>query len=212
MSRHLRGLSAVGILTLLLAATAWAQEDMVANPYYKFWAGSKPGATAVHLEQTKLSGAEGKLVPDGVDEKRIAYQLVKLDKDRAVVEMVVTEQDFLGYIQAAPTRYIYPAKIKKSHLERILLEPGAKKGKETLKVAGKEIKCRTVAGTLKKGPGGEQVEFKLWLSDDVPGSIVKQVRKTRQKDDVIAETTITLQSYSKSGKLPKRGNKKGSRQ
>src|SRR5215510_11526552 len=126
MSRHLRGLLLIGIFSFITTGTAWAQEERVANPFYKFWASSKPGATAVHLEQTKLSGPEGKLVPDGVDEKRIAYKLVEVDKDRAVVEMVVTEQDFLGYVQAAPTRYIYPAKVKKSHLERIIVADGGK--------------------------------------------------------------------------------------
>ena len=194
MSRHLRGLLLIGIISLLLASTAWAQEAMVANPYSKFWAGSKPGATAVHLERTKLSGPEGRLVPDGVDEKRIAYKLVGVNNNRVVVEMVVTEQDFLGYVQAAPTRHIYPAKLKKSHLERILLEDGGKTGEETVKVGGKDIKCKTVAGTI-KGPGGEVSEFKLWLSDDVPGSIAKQVRTTRQKGELVAETTTTLQSF-----------------
>jgi hypothetical protein len=180
----------------MAAATAWAQEEMVANPYYKFWAGSKKGATAVHLEQTKLSGPEGKLVPGGVDEKRIVYKLIEVDKDRVVVEMVVTEQDFLGYVQAAPTRYIYPAKWKKAHLDRILLEAGGKTGEEAVKVDGKDIKCKTLAGIV-KGPDGEQVDFKLWLSDAVPGTIVKQVRTARQKGEVIAETTTILQSYKK---------------
>jgi hypothetical protein len=193
---HLRGVSAVGILSLVLAASASAQEDMVANPYYKFWAGSKPGATAVHLEQTKLSGPEGQSVPSGVDEKRIAYKLLEVTNDRAMVEMVVTEEDLFGYVQAAPTRQIYPVKIKKSNLERIAPETGAKTGDETVKVDGKDTKCKTLTGTL-KGSDGEQVEFKLWLSDDVPGSVVKQVRTTRQKGDVVAETTTTLQSYNK---------------
>src|SRR5262245_42573929 len=187
MSRHLRGLSAVGILSVVLAAAASAQEDMVANPFYSFWAGSKPGATAVRLGRTKLSGPEGKVIPDGVDEKRIAYKLVEVNKDQAVVEQVVTEQDFLGYVQAAPTRYIYPARLKKSHLERIHLEAGGKTGEEPVKVEGKDLKCRIVAGTV-KGPDGEQIDFKLWLSDDVPGSIVKQVRTTRLKDNMVAET------------------------
>jgi hypothetical protein len=196
MSRHLHGFSAVGILSLLLVSTAWSQEEMVANPFYKFWAGSKPGAVAVHLEQTKLSGPEGKLVPGGVDEKRIAYKLVQVNADRVVVEMVVRERDFLGYVQAAPTRHIFPGKWRKSDLERILVETGGKTGKDIVKVGGKDIKCRTLAGTI-KGPTGEQVEFKLWLSDDVPGSIVKQVRTTRQKEKLVAETTTTLQSYKK---------------
>jgi len=187
---------AVGIVSLLLTSTAWANEEMVANPYYKFWAESKPGSTAVHLEQTKLSGPEGKLVPGGIDNKRIAYKLVEVNKDRAVVEMVVTEQDFLGFVQAAPTRYIYPAKLKKSHLERILLEAGGKTGEDSVTIEGKDMKCKTLAGTV-KAPEGEQIEFKLWLSDDVPGTIVKQVRTARQKGDLIAETTTTLQSYKK---------------
>src|SRR5262245_29396012 len=183
MSGHLRGLAAVAILSLLPAPTAWAQEEMVANPYYKFWAGSKPGSTAVRLEQTKLGGPEGKLVPDGVDEKRIVYKLIEVTGDRAVVEQVVTEQDFLGYIESAPTRYIYPAKLKKAHLERVQLDTGGKTGEETVKVDGKDMKCRTLTGTM-KGADGEQVEFKLWLSDTVPGTIVKQVRTTRQKGEL----------------------------
>jgi hypothetical protein len=178
-----------------MAAPGSAQEEKVANPFYKFWAGSKPGATAVHLEVTKLGMGEGKAVPDGVDEKRITYKLVELNKDRAVVEMVVTEQDFLGYVQAAPTRYIYPAKLKKSHLERVIQEV-TKGGEENVEVDGKEIKCKTVSGTV-KGPNGEQIEYKLWLSDEVPGSIVKQVRTTRQKGELVAETTTTLRRYKK---------------
>jgi hypothetical protein len=196
MSHQLRGLAAVGILSLLLTAPASAGEELVANPYYKFWAGFKPGSTVVRVEKTKLTGAEGKLVPDGTDEKRIAYKLLEVNDNRAVVEMVVTEQDFLGYVQAAPTRYIFPAKLKKSHLERILSVAGNKAGEEAVKVAGKELKCKTVSGTV-KGSDGEQIVFKLWLSDDVPGTIVKQVRTARQKGEVLAETTTTLHSYKK---------------
>jgi len=196
MSSCFRGLSAFGILSFLLTSGAWAQEDTVANPYYKFWAGAKPGSTAVHLEQTKLTGAEGKLLPGGVDEKRIAYKLIEVNDDRAVVEMVVTERDFLGSIQAAPTRYIYPAKLEKSRLERILLNGGGKTEEESMTVGGKELKTKTMTGTI-KAPDGEQVEFKLWLSDDVPGTIVKQVRTARQKGDVVAETTTTVESFEK---------------
>ena len=196
MSSCFRGLSAFGILSFLLTSGVWAQEDTVANPYYKFWAGAKPGSTAVHLEQTKLTGAEGKLLPGGVDEKRIAYKLIEVNDDRAVVEMVVTERDFLGSIQAAPTRYIYPAKLEKSRLERILLNGGGKTEEESMTVGGKELKTKTMTGTI-KAPDGEQVEFKLWLSDDVPGTIVKQVRTARQKGDVVAETTTTVESFEK---------------
>ena len=196
MASYLRGLAVIGIPCLLLAAPALAQDELVENPYYKFWASSKPGATAIHRELTKLSGPEGKVIPDGVDEKRIAYKIVEVDKDHVVVEMVVTEQDFLGYVQAAPTRYIYPAKIKKAQLERIHQTAGSKSGEDMVKVDGNNMKCKTLAGAI-KGPNGEQVEFKLWLSEEVPGSIVKKVHTTRQKGELLAETTTTLESFKK---------------
>ena len=196
MSYHPGRFLAVGVLSLLAVASSWAEETKVANPYYKFWAASKPGARVVRLERTKLSGPEGKLVPGGVDEKRIAYKLIEVNDDRAVVEMVVTERDFLGSIQAAPTRYIYPAKLEKSRLERILLDGGGKTEEESMTVGGKELKTKTMTGTI-KAPDGEQVEFKLWLSDDVLGTIVKQVRTARQKGDVVAETTTTVESFEK---------------
>jgi hypothetical protein len=196
MSYHPGRLAAFGVLVFLVATPSWAEEVMVPNPFYKFWASSQPGATAVHLEKTKLNGPEGKELPGGVDEKRIVYKLIEVDKDRVVVQMSVTERDLLGYVEAAPTRHIYPAQIEKSRLERILLEDASKAGEETVKVGDKEIKTRTVAGIIKV-PDGEEVEFKLWLSEEVPGMIVKQVRTARQKGDVLAETTTTLESHKK---------------
>jgi hypothetical protein len=196
MSYHLGKLPALAVLVLLVTAPLRAEEVMVPNPFYKFWAGSQPGATAVHLEKTKLSGPEGKELPGGVDEKRIVYKLVEVDKDRVVVQMTVTERDHLGYVEAAPTKHIYPAKIEKARLERILLEDAGRTGEETVKVGDKDIKARTTGGIIKV-PDGEEVEFKLWLSEEVPGMIVKQVRTARQKGDVVAETTMTLESYKK---------------
>jgi hypothetical protein len=194
----LRGLSvAAGMLCLIAASVVAAQDDLVANPFYTYWSSFKPGTTAVHLERTKLSGPESELVPDGVEEKRIAYTLVETGSDRVVLEMVVTENDFLGHVQSSPTRYIYPARIKKTHLQRIIEETGAKTGDEVVKLDGREVKCTTVAGTT-TGANGEQVEYRVWLSAEVPGNLVKKVRTTRQNGALVAETTTTLESYKKS--------------
>ena len=56
MLHHSRGLMAGGILLLATAAATSNQDEMAANPYYKFWAGSRPGASAFHVETTKFSG------------------------------------------------------------------------------------------------------------------------------------------------------------
>ncbi len=203
MSLHLRWLVtglALLVTGVFLAssgppALAGDKDEMVDNPFFKFWAKFKKGATAVHLEQTKLGGPAG-AQSTSPDEKRIAYKLVDLNDKRATVETVATEKDYFGYVQAAPTRHIYPAKVSKSDLKRFLLDTGTKFGNDTVKIKGKEIECKTVSGTI-KAPGGETTEYKLWLSDNVPGSIVKQVRTTRQKGELIAETTTTLQSFKK---------------
>jgi hypothetical protein len=194
--RHIRCLLLIGILSFLAVAPASAQDDLVPNPFYKFWAASKLGSTASHIEQTKLSGPDAKVLPDSVDEKRVTYKLVEMDKDQLVVVMVVTEKDLLGFVQAAPTRYIYPAKVKKSHLERVMADTGDKPGDDTLKVDGKELKVKTFTGTI-KGSDGEQIEYKLWLSGEVPGGVVKKIQTTKQKGEVVAETTTTLKSFKK---------------
>ena len=53
-----------------------------------------------------------------------------------------------------------------------------------------------MTGTV-KAPSGELIDYKLWLSDEVPGSIVKHIRTAKYKGDTIAETTITLKSFKK---------------
>src|SRR5262245_23255212 len=117
MASNLRRLLTVGALFLLALPMARTdeKEEMVPNPYYEFWSGFKKGSTAVLLERSKLSGEEGKLVLGGVEEKRLAYKLLEVGDKRVVVEVVVTEPDYFGLVQAAPTRHIYPAKVKKSH-------------------------------------------------------------------------------------------------
>lgn len=198
MRMYLRSLATVGVFLCLAGTSARTQEkqgELIENPYYKFWSGCKVGCTTVSTETTKLNHAESKeWVPEGVDEKRINYKLIEVNDKHAVVEMVVTEREFLGFVQSAPTRYIYPAKVRKDHLERFLQTTGAKTGEETLKVGDKELKVKTVAGTI-KGKEGEETDYKIWLSDQVPGSVVKKVTTTKQKGQVIAETTIALESY-----------------
>jgi len=197
MPRQFIAALAVAIACCLQPVAAQPQDEMVANPFYRFWASFKPGATAIHLEQTKMPGEDGEMAPSGGGENRITYRLVEVTDDQVILETFVRERDFLGYVEAAPTRQIYPAKILKSDLEQILKEAGAQMGDEAIQFDGRELKCRTMTGT-RKGSDGEVVEFKLWLSDEVPGHIVKKVRSTKANGALVAETTTTLQSY----KLP----------
>jgi hypothetical protein len=180
-------------LAVLVAVAPLASAQEVANPYYKFWSKSKPGATVVYKETTKLSGAAAASAPEGTDVKTVTYKLAELSDDKAVVEARVTQQENFGFVESAPTRHIYPAKMSKAVLEELLEETGAKGVAATLKVGDKEMKVMALAGTMKKG--GEEVDFKIWISDEVPGGIVKRQRTTKVNGEVVAETTVELVSY-----------------
>ena len=107
----------------------------------------------------------------------------------------MVEEDFLSTVESAPTRITYPAKVKKAHLQAFLQEWNAKEGKdETIKVDGKEIKCKVRAGSQKSED--ETVEAKLCFSSTVPGGIVTHTRTTKDGDKLVAETTITLVSFA----------------
>jgi hypothetical protein len=187
----IRGL--LPLIVLVAAAPRVSAEEQVTNPYYKFWSKSKPGATVVLKETTKLSGAAAASAPEGTDVKTVTYKLAELNDKQAVVEARVTQQEDFGYVEAAPTRHIYPAKMSKKVLEDLLAETGAKGVAATLKVGDKELKVMALSGTMKKK--GEDVEFKIWLCDEVPGGIVKRVRTTKVDGEVVAVTTVELESY-----------------
>src|SRR3954452_7149398 len=173
------------LVVLVAAVPPVSAKDQVANPYYKFWSKSKPGSTAVFKETTKLSGAAAASAPEGTDVKTVTYKLAELNDEKAVVETRVTQQENFGYVESAPTRHIYPAKMSKAVLEDLLEETGAKGVPATLKVGDKEMKVTALSGSMKKG--GEDVDFKLWLSDEVPGGIVKRLRTTKVNGEVVAE-------------------------
>jgi len=174
--------------------SAVAGDDLVENPIYKFWASFKPGSTSVYHEVTKHSGAAKAVLPGGKEDKLITYKLLSVDDKKVVVQINVVEQEFLGALESAPTKMIYPAKIKKDYLEAVLEEFGAKKaGEETVKVGKEEIKCKLLEGS-RKSPG-ETVDFKFAFSHTVPGGIVRRERIAKDGDKLVAETVIQLKSY-----------------
>lgn len=187
----------VGVLALSVAAGQAADEadGKTENPKYQFWAHFKPGASSTYLEKTILHGPEKASVPGGVEQKTITYRLLNVSKDRATVLTTVLEENFLETVESAPTRITFPAKVSKAHLQALLQEWNAKEGEEeTVMVGGKEIKCKVRSGTQKTDEGN--VEFKICYSDKVPGGFVKRRRVTRDGDKIVAETTITLQSFA----------------
>ena len=190
-----RSLPALAALTGLALATARAgdADDLVANPRYKGWAEFKPGATLTHKEKTRFPAGspQGKYYPEGVDERDVTYKLVSVSPDKAVVETVVLDYGLLSQVEAAPTRIIYPAKVKRAYVEEAREHLNVKEGKEDLEVLGKTYKCEWYE-TTRTTADGEVVTRKRWIAAEVPGGIVKEVTVTKKGDQVIAETTTTV--------------------
>jgi hypothetical protein len=170
-------------------------DEMVTNPYYRFWANCKPGSTVTLLEKTVFTGPEKEQLPDGTDTKEVTSTLLAVSPDHVTVKTTVLEYEFLGAIESAPTKKIYPAKVKQSHLRAGLHGIDPKRGEETLEALGQKLACHTLAGTEKKE--GTEVVHKVWLSEKVPGGIVKHHRVTKQDGKVVADTTIVVKSFKK---------------
>lgn len=187
------------VATLLSAPSLPAlseDKEQAENPYYKYWSKSKVGATVSLKETTKVAAPAGTEGDSGEEVKLITHKLVEITAEKAIVETVVTEGEVFGFIQGAPTKHIYPAKMNKEVLEDLLKETGAKGEKAKLKVGGKEMDVTHLTGTMKKGKD-DDVEFKIWLSEEVPGGIVKRVRVSKFKGEIVAETTIELVEFKK---------------
>ena len=187
-------LPALAALTCLALATARGADtdDLVTNPRYKGWADFKPGATVTHKEKTRFPAGspQGKYYPEGVDERDVTYKLVSVSPDKVVVETVVLDYELLSQVEAAPTRIIYPAKVKRANVEGARERLKVKEGKEDVEALGKTYKCEWYE-TTRTTADGEVVTRRRWIAAEVPGGIVKELTVTKKGDQVIAETTTT---------------------
>ena len=158
----------VSVAALALAAGATSAEDTVPNPEFTGWAKFKKG-TSVTVKTTTTGGGT-------TSETLSTSQLVEVGPDKLVIEYVsVTTVN--GMELKLPTSQ---REIPKS----LPLPKGAKKGDpppkppvptetgaETLKIIGLELK--TTWSKNKVEVAGTTSESKVWMSDEVPGAMVK---------------------------------------
>jgi hypothetical protein len=193
LRRFLPALVALTCLGLATARSADA-DDLVTNPRYKGWAEFKPGATVTHKELTRIRAGspEGKYYPRGIDERDVSYKLVSVSPDKIVVETIVLDYQLLSQVEAAPTRIIYPAKVKREYVEEARERLKVKEGKEDVEVLGRTYKNCEWYETTRMTGDGEIMTRRRWIAPEVPGGIIKEVTVTKKGDQVIAETTTTV--------------------
>ncbi|WP_165226689.1 hypothetical protein [Aquisphaera insulae] len=170
-------------LALSLSLSAPAVAENVDHPAYRSWSKHPVGTTIVVRSRT-----EGK-VRTLTTTTTSTLQAIKPDQ---VTLDVVRESDATDSLIKSPPETqsifrVFPllGKTKKEDVGKPT--DAIEKGEETLKVSGKEY--RTVwYDTKGKGEGGLGWTTRVWLSEEVPGRLVKSV--TRFPD---AGTTTTVE-------------------
>jgi hypothetical protein len=177
-----------------------------ANPEYAQWARFKPG-TYVTLERKVVDRhqpppgvVEAMAHPPGAEVMRINSKLVDLDKDKAVLEERRIDLGEGSETEMPPDRVTLFANGEISNASDSLMEkaptqPTVKEseGDEDLTVMGNKIKTHWVETTIKTGP--ETLWSKDWLSDDVPGGLVKEETKKIWNGKPVVESESKVIDY-----------------
>jgi hypothetical protein len=172
-----------------LGAQEGAKGDMVPNHIYKHWSNFKVG-TSVHRKETVKfapDSEEGSYYPEHTLVKEAKYKLTNLTAEKAVVE-VYEEEHGRGFLKvSAPVKMIYFATMKKG--QGTPKESFTKHKQEDVNFDwnGKTYKATLIETSYKIGP--ETSSQKIWLSDEIPGGILKDTKSRQRGDKIITEST-----------------------
>lgn len=176
--------------SLFLMAAGDEHPPAPANPEYQQWSHFKPGSF-VTLEQKVLEHrednpgvVEAMARPAGAAVTRITSKLVDLDKDKAVLEETRIDLGEGSETEMPADKVTLFASGEIGDATDSLLERPAKQedikateGDEDMVVHGNKIKAHWVETSVKTGP--ELSTAKDWLSDEIPGGLIKEeVKKT----------------------------------
>ena len=173
---------------LMIGATGVARaEEQVANPQYDAWAKHKPGTVVKYAQSTETMGQK--------HEGEITMTLVSITPEKATVETKVSMMS-QGKLQEMPAQKMdFPAKVNKSEAKETgqpaaNIQAEMKQGEEKVEVAGKTYECKWTEVT--SAQNGMNIVAKTWLSDAVPGKLVKMEATTTGA--MASSTKMTLAS------------------
>jgi len=191
-----------GVLSMLAAVSPTVargqgkgEEEMIANPSYTHWSAFKVGASVTRREKIKFppNSEEGERYPDHTLVKDITYKLLEVTPAKAVVEVIEAEYGRGLIEEAAPFKISYLAKMKRglgSNTENFAKH---KEEEVEIKILDKTYKATLVDTLHKNGPLTRT--HQVWLSDAVPGGILKDLRSQKEGDKVISESSLEIVSF-----------------
>ncbi len=205
LSAAILGSTLLGASLLLMAADD-SHPPPPANPEYAQWARFKPG-TYVTLERKVLEHrdanvgvVEAMAHPPGAAVMRINTKLIDLNKDKAVLEETRTDLGEGSETEMPADKVTLFANGEISNAKESLWEkpPNQEPAKETegdedLTVMGNKIKAHWVETSVKTG--NELSTSKEWLSDDVPGGLLKEEVKKTVGGKILVESETKVIDY-----------------
>jgi len=176
-----------------------------ANPEYQQWSKFKVG-TYVTLERKVFEHGENNVGvvaamahPPGAEYMRINTKLVDLNKDQAVLEESRTDLGDGSETQMPADKVTLFANGQVSNASDTMWEPSKPQtvketeGDEELTVMGNKLKTHWVETSIKTG--NEVSTAKDWLSDDVPGGLVKEETKKTWNGKLLVESATRVIDY-----------------
>ena len=175
------------------------------NPEYAQWSHFKPG-TYVTLErkvfehgENNVGVVEAMAHPPGAAVMRINTKMVDLDKDKAVLEETRIDLGDGSETQMPADKVTLFANGQISNASDSMWEPSKPQtvketeGDEDLTVMGNKLKTHWIETSIKIG--NEVSTAKDWLSDDVPGGLVKEETKKTWNGKVLVESATKVIDY-----------------
>jgi hypothetical protein len=177
-----------------------------ANPEFAQWAHFKVG-TYVTLErmvnehrENNAGVVEAMAHPPGAAVMRINTKLVDLNKDQAVLEETRIDLGDGSETQMPPDKVTLFANGEVSNASESLMEKPSKpeavkatEGDEELTLMGNKVKTHWVETSVTSGK--ETSTSKDWLSDDVPGGLVKEETKKTWNGKMLVESVTKVIDY-----------------
>jgi hypothetical protein len=174
----------VALAVLALVACPAAAQDSVPNPEFASWSKYKPGTRVTLKSTSEAAGVNSEFT--------MTTTLVEVGADKLVVETETVvnaggmEFKTPGQKRDVPKSVAIPKGAKKENQPAAAGKPPGtyEEGTETLKVAGTEVKTKWYK--YKTEQDGIKVESQMWMAEDFPGMLVKNVTKT---SGTVASTT-----------------------
>ncbi|MCW8133731.1 MAG: hypothetical protein KIS92_25520 [Planctomycetota bacterium] len=166
-------------LFALVLMAGVVRAETIDNPEYQNWSKFKAGTWVTYKQSTDVAGNKS------VSETTI--KLLEVTAEKCVLETGVKMEVAGQKIEQPAMKRDVPAKLEKVNTPVQQTEtkdaPKPKEGTDTVTVSGNELKCKTVE--VEYEAQGQKGTSKSWVSDDVPGMMVKSENKSAQMSMVM---------------------------